>query len=544
MLLARELPQVQLSEALLPFDLDAARMYTEKSAFLGFSKAQLKMGTAYELCTLGCDFNPGLSLHYNELAARQGEAEAELAISRWFLCGYDPVFSRDDQTAFEYAHRAALSGLHMAEFAMGYFHEIGIFVSIDLDKAREWYAKAAKRGNKDAAARIAELSLQRTLSKKEHENVAITRIRSQHGSRRGGRPERFSRASTIMPTIPDDSSVHLADAHIFSKPTGFARMVGSSPVVSAHAEIGRASTLYPSYDDKFAARSYQTTESVTEADTLTVVAPDRKPSPQLDLRSNSPGPAQLQQPITSNTPPPTQRVHTPTPLNQQWTSTTLPPVPTPPRSLSPTRKPVPNRTQPLTPSQSRTASPAPPKLPDLGFASPFDPLKDQRLASYQLQEPVKNQDNRLSKLSFQSVESTNPQIVAGSFGPSIPDISRTATPPVRSDSPASQSSRSTFSKPARGPATFEEMGVPMAKQEQDCVSACFGNGPRSCPLTLLADYDVEANMNAVIPGLESSTNLNSNVVIGTSGMRNLSKHTGGRSSSILFALAACSELES
>lgn len=30
------------------------------------------MGTAYELCQLGCDFNPALSLHYNALAARQG----------------------------------------------------------------------------------------------------------------------------------------------------------------------------------------------------------------------------------------------------------------------------------------------------------------------------------------------------------------------------------------------------------------------------------------------------------------------------------------
>jgi len=470
MLFARELPQVQLSEALLPYDLDTARMYTEKSAFLGFSKAQLKMGTAYELCTLGCDFRPALSLHYNELAARQGETEAELAISRWFLCGYDPVFSRDDQTAYEYAHRAALGGLHMAEFAMGYFHEIGIYVPVDIEIAREWYAKAAKRGNKDAAARIAEMSVQRTLSKKEHENVAITRIRSQHGSRRGGRPERFSIASTVMPTIPDDGSVHFADAHVFSKPAGFARMVGGSPVIQRQRGSSRPAVLYSSYDSHTTENPCQPEDTSAPSTTSAVIAPERKPSPaHPEQRTSSPNPAHLRQPSISSTPPPA-RANTSTPLAQQWVSTDLPPVSTPPRSLSPTRKPVPNRNQPLTPAQSRTASPAPPKLPDIGFASPFDPLKDHRLASYQLQEPTKSQDHRLSKQSLPSVEPTPNHTAAALFGPSMPDISMTASPPVRSDTSASQSSRSTVSKPARGPATFEEMGVPMAKQEQDCVS--------------------------------------------------------------------------
>jgi len=470
MLLARELPQVQLSEALLPFDLDAARMYTEKSAFLGFSKAQLKMGTAYELCTLGCDFNPALSLHYNELAARQGEAEAELAISRWFLCGHEPTFSRDDQTAFEYAHRAALGGLHMAEFAMGYLHEVGIYVPVDLETAREWYTKAAKKGNKDAAARIEEMSVQRTLSKKEHENVAITRIRSQHGSRRGGRPERFSRASTVMPVIPDDGSVHFADAHVFSKPAGFAKMVGGPPVVAAQSKPNRPAVPYSSFDSQSTEKPYHSEDTTSTFATSGAMAPERKASiAHVEQRSSSPGPAHLRQPMTSCTPPPA-RANTSTPLTQQWASTNLPPVSTPPRSLSPTRKPVPNRNHPLTPAQSRTASPAPPKLPDLGFASPFDPLKDQRLASYQLQEPTKKRDYRLNDESEQPLEPTSDPPGASLFGFNIQDISRTATPPVRSDTPASQSSRSTFSKPARGPATFEEMGVPMAKQEQDCVS--------------------------------------------------------------------------
>lgn len=77
------------------------------------------MGTAYELCQLGCDFNPALSLHYNALAARQGESEADMAISKWFLCGHEGVFDKNEELAFKYAQRAAAGGLGTAEFAIG-----------------------------------------------------------------------------------------------------------------------------------------------------------------------------------------------------------------------------------------------------------------------------------------------------------------------------------------------------------------------------------------------------------------------------------------
>lgn len=179
-----------------------ARFNIEKAAYLGFAKAQAKMGSAYELCQLGCEFDPTLSLHYNALAARQGEAEAEMSISKWFLCGYEGLFEKNEDLAFKYARRAASSSLATAEFAMGYFYEIGMHVPVDLNKAREWYIKAADHGNKDAAGRIDGISRSKTL-KKDHANVAIAQIRSQYGSQRGNRPERFRQNSTPMPTIPD-----------------------------------------------------------------------------------------------------------------------------------------------------------------------------------------------------------------------------------------------------------------------------------------------------------------------------------------------------
>ncbi|KAA8909806.1 hypothetical protein FN846DRAFT_941588 [Sphaerosporella brunnea] len=185
MLIARELPGVDVPEGYLPVDIQLAREMIEKAAFLGFSRAQLKMGTAYELCQLGCDFNPALSMHYNALAARQGEGEAEMAISKWFLCGHEGVFEKNEELAYEYARRAAASGLGTAEFAIGYFYEIGMYVKVDLKEAQRWYAKAAEHGNKDATGRIDGISRSKTLSRRDHENVAIAKIKSRHGSMRG-----------------------------------------------------------------------------------------------------------------------------------------------------------------------------------------------------------------------------------------------------------------------------------------------------------------------------------------------------------------------
>lgn len=220
MLQARELPQISVPELYLPYDEKAARMNIEKAAYLGFAKAQLKMGSAYELCSLGCEFSPSLSLHYNALASRQGEPEADMAISKWFLCGHEGEFAKNEELAYHYAQRAAVAGLATAEFAMGYFNEIGMHVPANVDKAIEWYEKAEKDGNKDASARIESISKSRTLSKKDHENVAINKIKSQHGSMRGQRPARLQKANT-MPSINDNSpSDYGSDASPITPATG------------------------------------------------------------------------------------------------------------------------------------------------------------------------------------------------------------------------------------------------------------------------------------------------------------------------------------
>jgi TPR repeat protein len=207
MLQARELPQINVPEIYLPYDEKSARQNIEKAAYLSFAKAQLKMGSAYELCSLGCEFNPTLSLHYNALASRQGEPEADMAISKWFLCGHPGEFAKNEELAYQFAQRAAIAGLATAEFAMGYFNEIGMHTPVNIDKAIEWYEKAAKNGNKDAATRVESISkTHRTLSKKDHEKVAINMIKSKHGSMRGQRPARLQKpAAPVLPSINDNS---------------------------------------------------------------------------------------------------------------------------------------------------------------------------------------------------------------------------------------------------------------------------------------------------------------------------------------------------
>lgn len=204
MLVGRDLPDIQLPDGGLPYNLETAKIYVEKAAYLGFAKAQLKMGQAYELCQLGCDFNPTYSLHYYVLAAKQGLPEAALGVSRWFLFGYEDAFKKNEELAFRYAKEAAAARLPTGEFAMGYYHEIGIHVKKSITEARRWYQLAADHGNPDAMGRLESLSQDKSLSKRDHETTTLTRIKSQHGSQRGRRPERF-RQPQKMPTLNENN---------------------------------------------------------------------------------------------------------------------------------------------------------------------------------------------------------------------------------------------------------------------------------------------------------------------------------------------------
>lgn len=519
MLQARELPQVNVPETYLTLDINGARMNIEKAAYLGFAKAQVKMGSAYELCQLSCDFNPALSLHYNALAAIQGEPEAEMAISKWFLCGYDSVFEKNEELAFTYARRAARSGLPTAEFAIGYFYEIGMYVPVDLMEARNWYGKAAEHGSKDATGRIDGISRSKTLSKKDHENIAIAKIKSQYGSQRGKRPERFRTPAAPMPTIPDNTA-DMPEPSRSRIPSNNRQPYPNPYGDNQGPQRPGSAAPYPTDDrpPRLSSRPGPSTgyhNSEMRPSSAFGINPNIRPTstassagiPPIGNYRGSSGPSlDLQRPYSSvddigggrGRGVPGLRVVS-GPLGSQGYRQ---PGGLPPGGSPNIDRPVDDANQPQ-----------PPKL-DIGFSAPLDPTGPDRRRRLQKSDnpnlsksqplapslghdaPADRKSSRTPTIPHSQTFSndhrtTSPHRLTGRPGSagrtgrqeSLPalssikpaHISEPSTPvapisPAKPSIPATSSSSSTSQLPGKGPKTFEEMGVPQAKTDSDCVS--------------------------------------------------------------------------
>jgi TPR repeat protein len=128
-----------------------------KAANLGYAPAQCKLGTCYEYGLLQCEVDASLSVLWYRKAADQGIAEAELAVSGWFLTGSEGVIDQSDHQAYLWARRAADQGDPMGEFTVGYYTEIGIGINADVEEAKRWYMLAMSRGNQKAVDRLKEL---------------------------------------------------------------------------------------------------------------------------------------------------------------------------------------------------------------------------------------------------------------------------------------------------------------------------------------------------------------------------------------------------
>ena len=120
-----------------------ARRRIERSAFLNFAPAQYKCGWAYEYAQLECPFDPLLSVQYYSLASQGGEIEADMALSKWFLCGAEGCFDKNEELAFTFAEKAARKGLASAEFALAYYYEVGVGCDKELELSRKWYRKVS-----------------------------------------------------------------------------------------------------------------------------------------------------------------------------------------------------------------------------------------------------------------------------------------------------------------------------------------------------------------------------------------------------------------
>ncbi|GBE83720.1 hypothetical protein SCP_0507760 [Sparassis crispa] len=216
-----------------------ARRHLERAAFLNFAPAQYKLGHAYEFAQPPFPFDALLSVQYYSLASQQGEIEADMALSKWFLCGAEGAFDKDEGLAWTFAEKAARKGLPSAEFAMGYYAEVGVGGSKDIDTALKWYTKASEDGNTDATDRLKALSQPspQALSRAEHDNLTdstLVRKRTQAKQRSDARPG-APRANGQNP----QSLNHVRKSSLMS-----ARLAaGSAAVAGAGAAYAAANTV-------------------------------------------------------------------------------------------------------------------------------------------------------------------------------------------------------------------------------------------------------------------------------------------------------------
>ncbi|CAG8604824.1 13177_t:CDS:2 [Acaulospora colombiana] len=173
MILAREYSKVEVPDDLVVPDDYEAKELILRAANLGHAAALFKMGSCYEYAALGCPFDPLLSIQYYRRASEKGYTEADMSLCKWYLCGCEGYFEQNEELAYEYAERAAAKGLPVAEFAMGYFYEVGIHVPIDPSTANTWYTKAAEHGNKDAIERLTKGG---TLTRTDHEQNKLIKL--------------------------------------------------------------------------------------------------------------------------------------------------------------------------------------------------------------------------------------------------------------------------------------------------------------------------------------------------------------------------------
>ena len=131
----------------------AAQLLTQ-AAELGHVRANFMMGKAYEEGTMTCPRDAALSVHFYNAAATRGDAQAMMALCAWYMVGAEPVMEKDEGEAYAWAKMAAETGMAKAEYACGYFTEMGIGCRRDALGANAWYVSAAEKGEESAQKRL------------------------------------------------------------------------------------------------------------------------------------------------------------------------------------------------------------------------------------------------------------------------------------------------------------------------------------------------------------------------------------------------------
>lgn len=89
----------------------AAQLFTQ-SADLGHTEANYRLGDAYEHGKLSCPRDPALSVHFYTGAAQRSHPLAMMALCAWYMVGAEPVLEKDENEAYEWARKAAETGVY------------------------------------------------------------------------------------------------------------------------------------------------------------------------------------------------------------------------------------------------------------------------------------------------------------------------------------------------------------------------------------------------------------------------------------------------
>ncbi|KAM5379606.1 hypothetical protein ACJZ2D_003800 [Fusarium nematophilum] len=150
-----------------------------QAADLGYKFSQYRLGCAFEYGLLGCPIDPRQSIMWYSKAATQEEHQAELALSGWYLTGSENVLGQSDTEAYLWARKAAIAGLAKAEYAMGYFTEVGIGVPPNLEDAKRWYWRAAAQDFPKARERLEDLKRAGKNGVRQRERISRSKIERQ-----------------------------------------------------------------------------------------------------------------------------------------------------------------------------------------------------------------------------------------------------------------------------------------------------------------------------------------------------------------------------
>lgn len=162
-------------------DPDHACELLARAAELGYAPSAYLLGQNYEYGKMGCAIDGGLSVHMYNIAAQQNHKESCFALTAWYLVGVPGILPQSDTEAFLWAAKAAEQGLAKAEYAMGYFCEMGIGTPVDQPRAKVWYSLAIEHGDQRAGPRLNGLRSVPMPPKKSVVNSPVNRNKDRFG---------------------------------------------------------------------------------------------------------------------------------------------------------------------------------------------------------------------------------------------------------------------------------------------------------------------------------------------------------------------------